>query len=231
VTPNFEYSCRQPPACGLRNIRFSAPRFPPTVTHLPGNLGRKFQPLTAPSVAVRPRSVAPRHQSNSEDGHRFVLPGTQKDCRISAQACQVCQRTKVSSHVVTPVGDLMLPAARFLHVHTDLVGYLPTSAGYACCLSAADTVVHALLNGRISRFGCPQTITTDLERQFELQFFHSLAAVWNSSLQEKRPPFHSQRTRGDSHHVPRRSAMDRGTSTGSSLNLHGIQSGPASVSN
>jgi cleavage and polyadenylation specificity factor subunit 1 len=130
---------------------------------------------------------------------RFVWPGVQKDCRTWAQACQCCQRSKISHHTITPLGDFTPQAARFLHVHVDLVGPLPTSAGYTYCLTAvdsftcrpevipipditADTVAHALLTRWISHFGCPQTITTDQGCQFESQLFQSLARLCGIQL-------------------------------------------------
>jgi len=43
---------------------------------------------------------------------RFVWPVIRKDCRTLARACQPCQRSEVSRHTITPVGNFtaLLPA-------------------------------------------------------------------------------------------------------------------------
>jgi transposase InsO family protein len=100
---------------------------------------------------------------------------------------------------VNPLGNFTLPVTRFLHVHIDLVGPLPTSAGYTHRLTAvdhftrwpkvipipditADTMARALLTGWMSRLGCPHTITNGQGHQFECQLFKSLARLFGIQL-------------------------------------------------
>jgi hypothetical protein len=65
------------------------------------------------------------------------------DCCYWARACQACQRSKVSRHTVTPVGDLTLPATHFLHLHLDIIGPLPHSAGNTYCLTPLHTLARS----------------------------------------------------------------------------------------
>ncbi|GBM69794.1 Down syndrome cell adhesion molecule-like protein Dscam2 [Araneus ventricosus] len=61
---------------------------------------------------------------------RFIWTSLKKDCTEFCKWCIPCQKSKVSRHVKSPKCDFSLPAARFSHIHLDVVGPLPPSKGY-----------------------------------------------------------------------------------------------------
>jgi hypothetical protein len=151
-------------------------------------------------------------------------PKQQRSWSQSVLCAQVYKRIAASGPVCC---DFTLLVARFLHVHTDLVGPLPTSVSYAYCLTAvdcftcwpevvsipditADTVALALRTGWISCFRCPQTIATNQGHQFESQFSQSLARLCSIPLSQLTAHHSAAKTLGTlpldtegNHHVPR----------------------------
>lgn len=136
--------------------------------------------LSHPGVKATTRNVR----------QRFVWPAVNEDCRTWARACIPCQRSKVSRHVSSPIGNFPSPSRRFEHVHIDII-VMPYSQGYRYCLTcvdrfsrwpeaiplqdqAAETVARAFYTNWVARFGVPLRVTTDQGRQFESHLFRCL---------------------------------------------------------
>jgi hypothetical protein len=95
-----------------------------------------------------------------------------------------------------------------MHVHLDIIGPLPSANNFQYCLTAVDRfsrwpevypleritaedVADVFIRGWISRFGCPERITTDQGRQFESKLFHALSAFIGAH-RSRSSPYHPQ---------------------------------------
>jgi transposase InsO family protein len=115
---------------------------------------------------------------------RFIWRGCAVDIGQWCRDCQGCAKGKTGVHCKTAVEQIPLPRRRFSHVHVDLVGPLPVAtcgARYlltvidrtsrwpeAVPLSTitAERCADAFVEGWVTRFGVPETVTTDRGTQF-----------------------------------------------------------------
>lgn len=139
---------------------------------------------------------------------KYFWPSMNKDVGAWAKQCLRCQQCKIHRHTSSELSSFP-PADRFQHVHIDIVGPLPpTRHGYRYLITmidrltrwpeaiptdeiTAEVVAKAIYEQWISRFGCPQTITTDQGRQFESQLFTYLTRIMGIE-KTRTTPYHPQ---------------------------------------
>ena len=124
---------------------------------------------------------------------RFIWPRMHTDIKLWTQACIACQKAKVTRHTRTQL-EKFDSAGRFDHIHIDFVGPLQIAQGCRYVLTIIDRATHwleavplpdqtaettakALYENWITRYGCPERITSDQGANFESNLFRQLTQV------------------------------------------------------
>ena len=131
---------------------------------------------------------------------RFVWPCMKVEIRDWCKTCTNCQTSKIQRHVSAPLQHFQPPNRRFMHVHVDIVGPLPSIEGYSYLFTIIDrftrwpevipipnilakTCASAFLLNWVARFGAPTIITSDRGSQFTSYLWSEMARFLGSKIQ------------------------------------------------
>jgi hypothetical protein len=129
---------------------------------------------------------------------RFVWSGLSSDVTAWARGCLACQRGKIHRHTRLVLQPIPIPQRRFSHLHVDLVGPLQYSNNFNYIFTIIDRTskwmeaiplsdtsaaacAKALTFTWISRFGVPETITSDHGPQFTSKLWFKLCEILHIS--------------------------------------------------
>ena len=139
---------------------------------------------------------------------RFFWPNLSRDVHKIVSTCVPCQKAKIVRHTRPAVQQIPMPAARFEHIHLDLVGPLPPSNGFSYLLTIVDrftrwpeavpisdisaiTVCRAFLLNWVARFGLPRLVTSDRGTQFTSSLWSTMSQLLGIQLNST-TAFHPQ---------------------------------------
>jgi transposase InsO family protein len=124
---------------------------------------------------------------------RYFWPSMKAEiCRWVAE-CPACAVSRVDRHIRPPISQFV-PAGRFRHVHADIVGPLPFSQNKQYMFTfidrqtrwveavpthsiTAEAMARAFVSNWVSRFGAPETLSSDRGAQYTSELFAELNRV------------------------------------------------------
>ncbi len=139
---------------------------------------------------------------------RFVWRGLSTDITAWARGCLACQRGKIHRHTCLAPQPIPIPQRHFSHLHVDLVGPLQYSNNFNYIFTIIDhtskwmeavplsdtsaaACAKALTFTWISRFGVPETITSDRGAQFTSNLRFNLCEMLHISHRQT-PAYHPE---------------------------------------
>lgn len=139
---------------------------------------------------------------------RYVWHNMKRDISQWCRECLHCQTSKIHRHYRAPVDTIPVPPRRFTHVHVDLVGPLPVSAGFSYLFTVIDrttrwpeafplrditaaSCARAFIGGWVARFGVPLDMTSDRGAQFTSALWSAMATTLGTQL-HRTTSYHAQ---------------------------------------
>lgn len=122
---------------------------------------------------------------------RFYWPDMKRQVTLWSRSCLSCQAAKINRHNIAPVIQMVPASEKFGSINVDFVGPLPNCKGYQYIMTAidrysrwveaiplqsatAETTADCLIANWISRYGIPESITTDRGPNFQSELFNHL---------------------------------------------------------